>query len=129
MAVADRVTSGPTPSPGNRTMVFFMMVPEQKQNPGNPRASQGDAESRVPRVAISLAAEKSGCRRRFLSHRSGTPSNHFVGDGQDVSRADLLGLIGQGGESAVNCRKLGIARLITQIPQRQPQYRKSTRLN
>src|SRR5467141_2470558 len=47
MAAAARVTSGPMPSPGSRTMLFFMMIPEHKQNPSNPyahrRKMQNDA--------------------------------------------------------------------------------------
>src|SRR6266403_985869 len=38
MAAAARVTSGPMPSPGSRTMVFFMVIPEHQQNPSKPHA-------------------------------------------------------------------------------------------
>src|SRR6202521_2214364 len=121
MAAAARVTSGPMPSPGNRTMLFFIVIPEHKQHPGTPRSLQEDAKWRVPRVAISLAADRSGCRRRFRGQCRRTPSNHFVGDGDDVSRAHLLSLIGQRRHPAVNFRKFGIARLVTQVAERQPQ--------
>ncbi len=39
MAAAARVTSGPMPSPGSSTMVFFMVVPVPKQNSGKPRGA------------------------------------------------------------------------------------------
>src|SRR6266699_1718834 len=121
MATAARVTSGPIPSPCNRTMVFFMVVPVEKENSGKPRASQKDAKWRVSGVAIYLAAARSGGRRRFRGHRWGTPSNHFVGDGDDVSRAHLLSLIGQRRHPAVNFCKFGIARLVAQVSQCQSQ--------
>src|SRR6266403_3529749 len=123
MAAAARVTSGPMPSPGSRTMVFFMMMdPEHKQNPSKPHAHcRKMPKWHVTRVATSLAADRSGCRRRFRGQYRGMPSNHFVGDGDDVSRAHLLSLIGQRRHSAINFRQFGIARLVTQVSQRQPQ--------
>src|SRR6202158_6622480 len=55
MAAAARVTAGPMPSPDNRTMVFFMVIPGHKRNSGTPRSPQEEAKWRVPGAAISLA--------------------------------------------------------------------------
>jgi len=44
-----------------------------------------------------------------------------MGNGDDISRAHLLGLIGQRGHPAIDFRKLGIARLVPQVPQRHAQ--------
>src|SRR6267143_2704084 len=122
MAAAARVTSGPIPSPGNRTMVFFMMIPGHKRNSGTPRAHCRKMQNGAfPALQSLWQQPRSGRRRRFRGHRRGTPSNHFMGNGDDVSRAHLLGLIGQRGHPAIDFRKLGIARLVPQVPQRHAQ--------
>jgi hypothetical protein len=45
MAAAARVTSGPMPSPGNNTMVFFMVVPERIQISRQPPTHQNSQSS------------------------------------------------------------------------------------
>src|SRR5258707_9934028 len=118
MAAAARVTSGPMPSPGSRTMLFFMVVPVENRNSSKPHAPSRKAEKRrASQLSKLLTEARSGGRRRFRGHRRGTPPNHFMSDGDNVARAYQLGFISQGRHAAVNFRKLGIARIVTQVAQ------------
>src|SRR6266404_1470127 len=119
IVAAARVTSGPIPSPGSRTMVFFIKVPGQMQNLAHAvgRYAKWRDTAGFP-VANFSATERSGCGGRFRSHRRGTAADDLVGDRKDVPSANLLGQIGQGGHAGINLRQLSIARLETQIAQR-----------
>src|SRR5712691_1568562 len=118
---AARVTSGPMPSPGRSTMVFFMVVLEWKQNPSRPCASKARWEQPVSAVANSWATERLGYGRRLRRHRRGPPPDHLMCDGDNIPRTYLLGLIGQGGHPVIHFRKFRVACLVAQIAQRQAQ--------
>src|SRR5260370_20680095 len=93
-----RVTSGPMPSPGKRTLVLCTVFPQES----------------LPKqrglLLLKKNSSRASCRQRAAPH-------HFVRHGQNVALADLLGLVGQGSDPAIALGKLRIIRLEPQFTQ------------
>src|SRR6267378_3513614 len=120
IVAAARDTSGPMPSPGNRTMVFFIKIPGQMQKLVQAVGAtlRGETRQDSPVTNYFSATERSGCGGRFRRYHRGTAADDLVGDRKDVASAHQLRLIGQRGYAGINLRQFRIARLKTQIAQR-----------
>src|SRR6516162_9046630 len=87
------------PSPGRRTMVFFMCL------------------APFPGCRYAILRQ----RRGFGRDRGASPPHYLVRNSQNVPRTDSLGLVGQTGYAAMDLRELCVVRFKTQVPQAEAQ--------
>src|SRR5216684_8789640 len=119
-AVAARVTSGPIPSPGNNTMVFFMANPGQENRNLAPSLSEG--MRRIRQHAASKYPVISSCGRGgFRRYGDSAAANYLVRDGYHVALANIFLLVGERRNAAIDLREFHVARFVSQIPQAQAQ--------